>query len=817
MKKIKKRIVKTKKAAVMVSLAAVSMTLLFHWVIGDQAKASEPDRTVSLGAAQIASPSLPQEGKEWSGDYVYYGNYEGSPIKWRVLDIAGDTGSSSMAGGFLLQSDQILKTMPFKDSIDNNFQPPVGHFPDNQWSASDIRAWLQGQDGFLSDANFTDQEKNSILRTTREAGELSIAGLKSAALDRDTMFLLDASDLANSGYGYSYETSGADLKGSWWLRSAYGKSSSGAGCVLPGGQVFRDFVFEENGVVPAFNLDPASILFMTAANTAKNAEVEPVETAEISEWKLTLSEGETLETGEVERDSDEISVPYTYSGDSASQVSVMITDGDPKDSDTTVNFYGKVSEYTFEDEGTVTFTLPEEFDEESENIYLLAEQVNDGNQTDYASEPVEIELPPAHEHQWEWRFDEDGHWEVCVAPGCDLDEEEAMEDYEEHDFGENEGVVIKEATEEEDGIEEIFCDICENRIRVPFSFEGPDEPEEPDEPEGPDEPHEHEFAAVIVKPATCTETGIRRYTCEDEDCAHSYDEVIPALSTALSHTFGQWKQETAPTTAREGLSRRTCTVCGVSETQKIPKLVPAHEHSYGEDDWKMNDKYHWVQCECGEVEDMESHEWNKGKVLKKTTKKVEGEIQYRCRVCGKTVNRTLAKVGTKFTSGSYSYKVTIDKNGRPTATLLGFAKGKSKKVVNVPGTVSLNGAVYSVTKIADKAFASNLKIRKVVISNSVEKIGNYSFFFAQNVESITLGTGVRELGEHVFCHTYKLKSVVVKSNKLTKAVTGLLHGVKENVSIKVPAKKVKAYQRDVFYTHLLCVKAHTTQSGKKQE
>lgn len=810
MRKIRKRIVRTKKTAVMISLAAVSMALLFQWVNGDQARASEPDRSVSLGAAQIVSPSLPGEGKEWSGDHIYYGNYEGRPIRWRVLDTTGENGSSSMSGGFLLQSDQILKTMPFKDSTNNNVRPPAGHFPDNQWSVSDIRSWLQGQDGFLSDANFSDQEKKRILRTTREAGDLSIAGLESTALNRDTMFLLDVSDLANSGYGYSYDTAGGDLKASWWLRSAYGKSSSGAGCVLPGGQVFRDFVFEENGVVPAFNLDPTGILFMTAADTAKNDEIEPVETAEINEWKLTLSEGETIEAGGAERQSDEITVPYTYLGEGANQISVMITDGDPKDSDTVVNFYGKVSVDTFDSEGTVSFTLPEEFDEESETVYLLAEQANDGNQTDYASEPVEIEIPPAHEHQWEWRFDADGHWEVCVAPGCDLDEEDAMEDYEEHDFGENEGVVIKEATEEEDGIEEILCDICENLIQVPFSFEGPEEPEEPEETEGPeepDEPHEHEYEAVIVKSATCTETGIRRYTCEDEDCAYSYDEVIPALSAALSHTFGQWKQETAPTTEREGLSRRTCTVCGASQTQKIPKLVPPHEHSYAEDDWKMNDKYHWVQCECGEVEDMESHEWNKGKVLKKMTKKREGEIQYRCTVCAKTVNHTLAKIGTKFTSGSFNYKVTIDKNGRPTATLLGFAKGKSKKVVNVPGTVSLNGVAYSVTKIADKAFASNLKIRKIVISNSVEKIGNYSFFFAQNVESITLGTGVKELGEHAFCHTYKLKSVVVKSKKLKEAVTGLLHGVKENVSIKVPAKKVKAYQKDVFYTHPLCVKA----------
>ena len=63
MKEIREKIVRTKNTTVMVLFAAVSMTLLFHWVIGDQVKASEPDRTVSLGTAQIASPSLPQEGK----------------------------------------------------------------------------------------------------------------------------------------------------------------------------------------------------------------------------------------------------------------------------------------------------------------------------------------------------------------------------------------------------------------------------------------------------------------------------------------------------------------------------------------------------------------------------------------------------------------------------------------------------------------------------------------------------------------------------------------------------------------------------------
>lgn len=808
-----------KKGAVLaVSFAAVSAALLFNGIFGGRARASEPDQTVSLGVSRLDPPSLPQEGKGWNGDYVYYGKYGDKPIKWRVLDTTGDAGNSSAEDSILLQSDRILETMPFEDGNDDAGQHGNGEVADNRWGASDVRAWLRSKDGFFGKADFSELEMTGIVRTTVPAGESQVAGLKSAALNRDTMFLLDVSDLSNAAYGYSYEESpeGADYKKPWWLRSAYTKADTGAGCVLAGGQIFRDFVFEENGVVPAFNLDASGVLFLTPADRAKSGEIEPVGTEEIHEWKLTLTEGKTLETGEVERHSDEITVPYTYTGTGANQISVLITDGDYKDGDTSVKYYGKVTEDEFESDGSVTFTLPEEFDEESDMVYLMAEQVNGGNETDYASEPAGLELPPPHEHVWEWRFDEEAHWQVCTAPDCDLEGEDAIEEYEEHDFGENEGVVIKEATEEEDGIEEILCDVCGNLIRVPFSFEGPEEPEETEEPEGPEEPeepHEHEFVEVIVKPATCTETGIKRRYCEDEDCGESYEEVIPALSATLSHTFGEWKQETAPTTAQEGTARRSCTVCGASETKKLAKLIPAHTHTFEENAWMSNEKYHWVQCSCGETEDMEAHEWDKGKVLKNPTKKQEGEIQYCCTVCKKTISRKLAKIGTRFTYGSYNYKIASVKNAKSatvktTATLLGFAKGKSSQVVKVPKTAVLNGVSYPVYKIADKAFASQKKIRKVVVGDNVEVIGNYSFFLAENVQSITLGKGVRMLGEHAFCHTYKLRSVTVYSKKLTEAPTGLLHGVRKDVFIGVPSvKEANKYKEDVFYTHPDCVQS----------
>lgn len=805
----------TRLAAAAVSLAFFGTAFYLNWTFGEHgAQASEPDRTVNIGSSQLAAPMEPEEGKTWSGDYVYYGNYEGEPIKWRVLDASGEGGGSSMSGGILLQSDQPVTSMPFEDGEDEAGEHQGGSAAVNRWQLSDVRRWLQRNDRFFSNKNFSRLEKAGVMKTSNAAGESPSDALKSERLNRDMVFLLDAADLANHAYGYSCDdgNTNSGIKGSWWLRSPHAKYDVGIGCVLAGGYLFYDFVYENSGVVPAFNLNASHILFMTGAGDNKDHEPEAVEVSEINEWQLTLSEGKTLEAGDgITRSGNELSVPYTYTGEDADRISLMITDGDYADEGTVVKYYGKVSGEQFEKEGTVAVSLPDEFDEENDVVYLLAEQVCGANQTDYASEPVKLELPPPHVHEFVWKFDEDAHWQECTASGCDLEGDDARVDYEEHDFGENEGIVIKEPTPEEDGVEEILCDICGHMIPQPLPFEEPDE-EDPDEEEpgeeepGEEEPDEedHEFAEEIIRPATCTEAGLKRVFCTDEDCGVSREEVIPALSAALTHTYGAWVQVIAPTAEREGVSRRTCDVCGTEEKQAIPKLAPPHTHTYEYID--SDDSNHWTMCVCGDKGDVEPHEWGTGKVLKKTTKKQAGEIQYKCEICDRAVRRAIDKTGTRFSSGLYQYRVTACKGGKPTAALLGFAKGKTAKLVSIPKTAVYKGVKYSVTAIADKAFASNERIQRVVVGDSVETIGNFAFFLAENVESILLGTGVREFGEHAFCHTYKLKTLVVKSKKLTEAPTELLHGGMA-VTVKVPKKKIKLYQEEVFYTHADAVQA----------
>jgi uncharacterized protein YkwD len=79
--------------------------------------------------------------------------------------------------------------------------------------------------------------------------------------------------------------------------------------------------------------------------------------------------------------------------------------------------------------------------------------------------------------------------------------------------------------------------------------------------------HIHNYVIAETKQPTCTETGIRAYTCSI--CGYSYTEIIPAIW----HDDGEWHVQPA-TTTHTGLKVRACTKCGaILETIVIAKLA----------------------------------------------------------------------------------------------------------------------------------------------------------------------------------------------------------------------------------------------------
>ena len=104
----------------------------------------------------------------------------------------------------------------------------------------------------------------------------------------------------------------------------------------------------------------------------------------------------------------------------------------------------------------------------------------------------------------------------------------------------------------------------------------------------------------VTKDATCTEDGVKTYTCTVPGCGETKTEVI----SATGHKFGEWKVTKAATCTEKGEETREC-ACGEKEVREIP--VKEHAlNTYGKDS-----THHWVLCDnCDHVGEKEAHDYD---------------------------------------------------------------------------------------------------------------------------------------------------------------------------------------------------------------
>lgn len=76
--------------------------------------------------------------------------------------------------------------------------------------------------------------------------------------------------------------------------------------------------------------------------------------------------------------------------------------------------------------------------------------------------------------------------------------------------------------------------------------------------------HTHSYTSKVTKPATCTENGVKTYTCE---CGDSYTETIPATG----HNYGDFVVTKPATCTEDGVKTKTCANCNDKITESIPK------------------------------------------------------------------------------------------------------------------------------------------------------------------------------------------------------------------------------------------------------
>lgn len=92
----------------------------------------------------------------------------------------------------------------------------------------------------------------------------------------------------------------------------------------------------------------------------------------------------------------------------------------------------------------------------------------------------------------------------------------------------------------------------------------------------------------------------------------------------------------------------------------------------------------------------------------------------------------------------------------------------------IPDTITINGTVYRVTSVGEKAFYKNRSLKKIVISGYIEKINAKAFYGCTSLKEITITST-------------KLKTGSIGANAFKK--------VNKNVRVIVPTSKYRAYKK----------------------
>ena len=124
-------------------------------------------------------------------------------------------------------------------------------------------------------------------------------------------------------------------------------------------------------------------------------------------------------------------------------------------------------------------------------------------------------------------------------------------------------------------------------------------------------------AGEVTRQPTVTSEGEMTYTCTV--CGDTKVEAIPRLEeeSCKEHTFDKGIVTKQPTVDAEGEMTYTCTVCGETKTEAIPRL---------------------------ENEPCKEHAFDKGVVTKQPTIDAEGEMTYTCTVCGEAKTEIISRL-----------------------------------------------------------------------------------------------------------------------------------------------------------------------------
>ena len=344
-------------------------------------------------------------------NYIYYGTWRDSPIKWRVLDTKTNTGET---GALFLMTDECLYPLP-GDLYACYIQFNPANKPNRHlWKDSTLQDWFKNT--FYSGENsaFTSAERALIPATTQASSVFSykVPGAPSwdpgmrfqiCGLEAEHVFAPSIQDVVNAAYGFTDSASriagpsnslGPGTR--YWLRS-FEISEQLPFMVGENASLMGDWGDNPSAVRPAMNLSTAgnNILFISAAEGGKPAGgLAEIPEYTGNEWKLTLKDssrsGFSVTTAEVSTSTKGGTVEISYSDAKTGAneyISVLL-----KDSSGNPTYYGRSNASLTEKDGTAQLTIPAGFAEGTYTMKVFNEQYNGDCKTDLASGFADVTL-----------------------------------------------------------------------------------------------------------------------------------------------------------------------------------------------------------------------------------------------------------------------------------------------------------------------------------------------------------------------------------------------------------------------------------------
>ena len=187
---------------------------------------------------------------------------------------------------------------------------------------------------------------------------------------------------------------------------------------------------------------------------------------------------------------------------------------------------------------------------------------------------------------------------------------------------------------------------------------------------------------IAIKTPTCTENGIREYTCADcggvktesidkrphnyqtqeliqptciaegrrlSVCIYCGDQQVEVLQKTTSHqSYFAGAILQYASCVSEGLRELICTECRqVVGTTSIP--INPTEHKYGS--WKkMDDNRHGRVCQLCQHEETADHQWTQQNILHQATCTEDGELVSTCQSCGTQNKEVIPALGHSYSS-----------------------------------------------------------------------------------------------------------------------------------------------------------------------